>query len=223
MATPPTRLDSKIPITVNGLLPSIAFVQLFNAIISNLQAQVATNNQLLIQVQNTLALALQALQTAQNPPVPATTNGFGSAVIDVPEASGWVHGPTISLTGVPAGTLTANITLAGDGTPASFLTGGTVFDPSTGSSSAVGAFRIVEVIGGSETVVYTDAMTVAYYILAPSPVAYLAVTWDSAALAAWSAARVTTGAIDYRLDLMLSAPVGCEADNVVAYMFVNRA
>jgi hypothetical protein len=107
--------------------------------------------------------------------------------VDVPGA-GWVQGPVVSLTGVVAGTLT----IAGTGP----IQDGDVTIDGAGTA-APGEFRVVEIDGVTETVLFTG--TFSAFQSGGDPVATITNS-DATAVSAYSAALTTTGALDYRID-----------------------
>lgn len=155
--------------------------------------EIARLNAALAQIQALLGLTQQAQQaanTAQETADDALGAGTVSGYATNPSidllSGGWVAGPQIDLTGVVAGTLT----ISGTGPQQD---GDVAVSGSDGSMAC--EFRVVEVVGGVDTVLGTftfsaDLFTGASYITNTS----------GSAVAAFSAPRSTTGAVSYRID-----------------------
>lgn len=222
MATQPLNpISASLPITQKGDLPSNQFVQAINGLFSQLGGQI---NQLVAATAaaNAAAQAAAAAQQTANAPPSGATKGSNTSTGLTINSLGWTAGPQVDLVGVVAGNLTFSATMAGDVTGGA-LTGGTVYDPVNGSQTAAGTFRLVEIDGATETVVYTAAFQAYEVLYLAYGVAYFYINYDASAIAAFVDARVSVGAISYRLDLRMGTPSTAIASHVTAYLFVNRA
>lgn len=170
-----------------------------------------------------------AQQTANQPPPSGGTSG-ATTTSGLVVTSLWAQGPTVSLTGVSAGDLTANVTLA-LGSPGPITTNPVIGGVPENQGYAVyysadGEIRIVEVIGGVDTVVFPTSGSAAFtayaYLSAAGGTAGIIPTFQSA-LQSFVSTRASTGAVDYRLDLRMTSPASSQITPVQAYLYANRA
>lgn len=183
-------------------------------------AQLAAINALLGIVTATNQAAQAAQQAANDAQATAddalgggTVSGFvDNPTVSVPEGFGWVSAGTVSLTGVVAG----NLTIAGTGPLQDGDVEITSGSPS-GYKSFLGSFRVVEIVGGVDTVLFTGAMS-AYQggVVIPATVS----NDSSASVSAFTSARSSTGSVDYRIDFQ---SISGDLADLRGYLFVRRA
>lgn len=174
--------------------------------IQNIQAQQA--NQLVL-INQALELAGLALETADGGG--ANKSGSNTGVFSLSGTS-TIPVTTVALTGVSAGDLTI------PGTGPSQTVGTTAM---TGGNYVEAEYDIVEVIGGIDTVVFTGQFNV-LDVTGDEPSQIFQVDHTSAAaVAAFTAARSTTGTMDYRLDVRRMT--GASMTGMRFYLFVRRA
>lgn len=140
-----------------------------------------------------LALGLGTVSgSATDPSIDLTTDGV------------WVEGPQVDLTSVLAGDLT--------------ITGsGPVQDDDVSMTGLTeGEYRIVEDIGGVDTVLYTGLFTVVEK--GSMPVVKNVNTTD---VAAFVSARSSTGAVTYRIDARKTS--GSPVTSLALYVYARRA
>ncbi len=194
-----------------------------NRILQQVVAQINTNSNLIAQLQATQAqlvatisqvqavqaAAAQAQATADAAGGGGGQSGFATATLSV-GSGGWSAGPQVDLTAVIAG----NLTLAGTG-------------PTAGGSTSVdtigdftGQWRIVEIVGAVETVVFPGTFSLGAQVDPDSGFTsyYLYNTTDTTSV---SIPQTSTGAVSYRMDLILDNPVS--AFFVVANLYARRA
>lgn len=181
------------------------------AIVTSLQAQQAA---LIAQTQQVIAAA-QAAQAAQ---AAADAAGGGTAKsgnaqsnVTSTNTSTWSHGPVVSLTGVSAG----HLTIATSGPNQDNTTGVNAISGTLGDFT--GNWRVVEVIGGVDTVVYNSGTYHGERDRDDQGIENI--LYNLSDVSAVSIARSTTGAMDYRLDI--NAPT-FEATSVLCYLAVRR-
>ncbi len=128
----------------------------------------------------------------------------------------WTNGPVVSLTGVAAG----NLTFPGSGPTQG---DSTVVNPGGGQGSFVGAWRIQEIILAVETTVFTGTY-VAQRLRDDGALPFASVLYNTSNTST-VVPRITTGAMDYRLDLQAhDATQGdFEVDASPLALFVNRS
>jgi hypothetical protein len=145
------------------------------------------------------AAANDAQETADTAGGGTARSGSASADVLSVTGTGWNNGPTVNLTGVSAG----NLTISGSGPTGGTLTTGNVLS---------GEYRIVELAGS--TTVFTGNFSLGL----------VGMTNNSAsAVAAFSLAEVTTGAVSYRMDVRRTGGTsGGEAD-ISLYLFTRRS
>jgi hypothetical protein len=161
-----------------------------------------------------LAQSVQGAQSAGNATqsqvdvLSATGTVSGSATnpaIDLFSDSVWVEGPQVDLTSVVAGNLT--ITGSGplqDSDVALFFSG-----------FAVGEYRIVEDIGGTDTVLFTGS----FAVTTGTPA--VVINADTEDVANFTSARTSTGAVSYRIDARIIS--GPAVTSLSLYVFARRA
>ena len=160
-----------------------AIVNQTNLNTSAIAAITATQSQIIALQQQLLAIQqAQSGSSGHSGAANSTVNVTGSA---------WVHGPVVNLTGVAAG----NLTYPGSGPG---QVNATAVNPTTGvQGSFVGDWRIQEVIGASETTVFSGTYE-AQRQTGDSGIE--SILWNLSSTTG-SVARTTTGAISYRLDI----------------------
>lgn len=250
MALTPRQTDYNIPgisqqpITSDGRGPSQTFVRFWEQVrtsiavaLSGIQGQVtdlaaiqrtqaaqqaqilAQNAQILAQqtaINQALGLSQIAQSTANDAQTAADAAGGGtarSASATNPSVNlfgtGWIGGPIVNLTGVSAG----NLTITGTGPQQDddvFMSSGT---------SISGKYRVVEVIGGIDGTSWEFNFSAS----APNYPDTLAtvVNTDASAVASFSQALATTGAVSYRIDAQ--RVIGGTLDALTLYIFVRRS
>lgn len=154
--------------------------------IDRLNAALAQISALLGLTQQAQLSANNAQDTADEALADGTVAGSATdPAIDI-SLGGWVLGPQVDLLGVVAGTLT----IMGSGPQQD---GDTVVSGSDGVMAC--EFRVVEVVAAVDTVLFTGNFSADLF----SGATYITNTSGSA-VAAYSAARSTTGAVSYRID-----------------------
>jgi hypothetical protein len=121
-----------------------------------------------------------------------------------------VAGPVVNLAGVVAGNLSA-VNSSPRQVPPSYVS-------KRGAFTAF--YRIVEVVLGVDTVVFTGQFSAERYQDDTVPPSDFINLYNQTDTSTFSAARVTTGAISYRMDV--SSP-DVELQNVQLYLAVRRA
>lgn len=128
--------------------------------------------------------------------------------------TGWFSGPLVNLTGVSAGdlTITGSRPLANPGSATL-----------TGNAFVAGEFRVVEVVGGVDTTVFTGQWAAEDSSGGEQgvPSSVLITGDDAADVQAFSSARVSTGAVSYRLDMRRTS--GAIVNNLKSYLYVRRS
>lgn len=140
----------------------------------------------------------------------AAQSGDALLTVNVPAGGAWVSGPVVALAGVPAGNLSAI-----NSGPRQIAT-----TSMQSVGSFVGSYRIVEVIGGVDTVVFTGQFACDQYYEDTIPSSSFVSLYNTEDTSQFSAARVTTGAMEYRLDI--SSPDVALTD-VSLYLYVRRS
>lgn len=169
---------------------------------------------------NASSTSLQAVSVAANTAQATADEALASGTVsgsadnpavDVTNGLGWVAGPTASLTSVLAG----DLTLPGTGP----IQDGDVEIVGSGGGlrSFSGQYRVVEVDGATETVVFNGSFS-GYQSGVNVPAT---INNDSApALSDFVGARTSTGAIDYRLEFQ---SVSGSLTSLRGYIFARRA
>lgn len=122
----------------------------------------------------------------------------------------WAEGPRVDLTGVVAGLLT----ISGSGPQQD----GDV-TMSGGKGTATFNFRIVEIIGMSETTVFTGSFTGTNTGFGLEPVTIS--NTSAGSVSTFSSSRTSTGDVSYRIDAI--SPGSRGLSDLLLYLFVRRA
>lgn len=202
--------------TVNEIIQiqnDLAQVQATQAAeIARLNAVVFANQQTTAQAQAAQQAANNAQATADEALADGTVSGSAlDPTVDVPDGT-WVQGPQVDLTGVVAGTLT--ITGSGPQQDDSINIFG------LGARAFNGEFRIVEIVGMTETTVFTG--TFSCFQSADDPAATVA-NYSAAAVSSFSAPASSTGAVSYRMDARRVSPYMTSLTDLDLYIYVRRA
>lgn len=246
MATPDFNIPglSQQPVTSDGRGPSATFVrfwqQVRTAIVAALngiqtqvtslatiqktqaqqQAQILAQNAVILQQQQAINQALGLSQigisTANNAQAAADAAGGGTAqsgsadnpAVDL-SGTGWVTGPIVNLTSVVAG----NLTITGTGPQQDD-------DVILSDRNFSGQYRIVEVIGGIDGTTWTFSFS-ARSDGSGGIGSTTILNDDAVAVANFSSARVSTGAVSYRIDAQRVS--GGNLTSLELYIFVRRA
>jgi hypothetical protein len=205
---------------------SSAFIALWEKMCGKIEAQEASQDNVLDELASQLELINEALGIATGAAATASAaaaaangaqgsaDGGGSATArsgSAPDSTtilgtSWVLGPTINLTTVSAG----NLTITGTGIVSAQLTSGSV---------VVGEFRVVELAGG--TTIFPGVGDANVFSVSSGGLAMEPST--VASVAAFSLAESTTGPVGYRMDVRRAGgPVGGEAE-VDLYFFARRS
>lgn len=162
--------------------------------------------------------AAQQAQAAANEAQATADMGSGSVsgtasnpAVDVPTGGVWVNGPQVNLTSVVA----VNLTITGSGPQQDA-------DVSVDTSlraNLFGDFRIVEVVSGVDTVLFTGNYTVNN--IDPGRSTPVVTNTSISDVAAFSSARTSTGAVSYRIDVRNNSPY--DIFSLLLYIFVRRA
>lgn len=211
---PPPAIQMSVPIVVpdQGTMTSYfsdwltriltQIINLLNTNTSSIASLQATQAQLIATIAQ-----LTAVQQAQQST--SGTSGSGSNNVNV-AGSTWVGGPTINLTGVVAG----NLTYPGSG-PTQINT--TQVNPSSGVlGTFTGDWRIQEIVGASETTVFSGTYTAQR---ARDDTGIENIAYNNSDTSG-SVARTSTGAVSYRLDVNA---IGFEVVQLQANLYVRRA
>lgn len=177
--------------------------------IARLNAVVFANQQTQAAAQAAAQAANQAQQTADDALANGTVSGSANDPSMTLAGTGWVTGPQVDLASVLAGTLT----IPGTG-PQQDLDVTLSSVPGT----FAGEYRIIEIDGVTETLVFTGNMSANQSLGEPTAT----VSNDSVAdVAAFSDPAATTGAISYRLDARRTS--GANLNDVYFYIYARRA
>lgn len=214
------RIRAKDPLANKDGTPTNAFVRFWDTFCKALETQESSQNQTIADIQQIVAqlqlvsaqaqaaaqAANQAQTSADDPTVKA-----GSATGSTDVGASWAAGAQVDLTGVIAGTLT----LAGSGpiqtTSVESDSGRTIF----------GEWRIVEIAGGVDTVVFTGQFGATKTSSNPAETPSINNTSATEAQE-FSLAQTSTGAVSYRLDVRRTSSSGT-IFNLGCYLFVRRA
>lgn len=158
--------------------------------------------------QSAASAANTAQQQADAGPSGTAQSGTDTAYVTL-SGTAWVEGPQVDLTGVSAGALT--ITGSGPQVDSNTTMAGGV---GTGYAELYGEFRIVEDIGGVDTVLETFSFALYKEVSGGAATIYLT---DNGALSvsAFSSARASTGAVSYRLDFRRTSGSSASVTNLV--------
>lgn len=181
-------------------IPSAYFTDWLARVLRQIVAEDTNQDNLIAQLQSVQAQILSqqkqiiaALQQIAG--MGGGTSGLAQGEFSSANTLTWTHGPVVSLTGVAAG----HLTIFGSGPSQDANTGVNAVSGIQGTFT--GNWRVVEVIGGVDTVVYPPG----------GPGTYTAqryrddqgienVLYTNDDTSTVSIARSTTGAMDYRLD-----------------------
>jgi hypothetical protein len=165
-----------------------------------------------------LSKAVQVAQAAANAAQTTADEAVGAGTVsdsatdpavDVAADGLWVAGPQVDLTSVAAGTLT--LTGTGPQQDDNVLL-------ATSPGTTFGEFRVVEIEGMTETTLFTGTFKA---VLSPSVPNAGITNLSSEDVADFSAARTSTGAISYRLDVRQTT--GPAILDLSLYIFARRA
>lgn len=219
MALKLPRLKAGLAIVDSQGRPTTAFLQLFNVeFAARIEANDAATQANILAIQQVLQAAqgaqtaAQAAQQSANQAQEAADQAGGGTVTSggafgtvSPVGLTFVPGPQVDLTGVVAGTLTIN------------GTGPQQDDTNTSPIDFTGEFRVVEIVGMTETTVFLGTYRV--YAGSPQTVTNESIT----AVSGFSSMRSSTGAVSYRIDLNRNDG-GPVADlTVSSYIYARRA
>lgn len=227
MALKLARLNQNIPI-VNPVTgnPTPGFLRFWDEFAGQIEAQeaaqaatIADLAEAVAQIQATMEVAQAAAQAANNAQETADGAGGGSArsgnvtdpavnIINDP----WVLGPQVDLTGVSAG----DLTITGSGPQQD---GDSTLGVIENSVAYAFEFRVVEVILGVDTVLFTGNFTATNWVGA----GFTSITNTSAsAVSSFSLARSSTGDVSYRID---ARRVGHTVNltSLLLYLFARRS
>lgn len=207
------RLKANLAIVNGDGKPTDFFLRLFNIDFAQrletfeAQQQMTIEQQaiLIAQLQSAVDLANQALELAG-----LAGGGFSANTIADISYTGWTLGPQVDLTGVVAG----DLTIAGTNLqPVSTTRLGAYPD------EQYGMLRVVEVVGGVDTVVYGPEPFITGRDVDPDSIPYIL---NPATIATFTTARSTTGAVSYRLDAKMDV-IPVEMQNVRFNIQVRRS
>lgn len=177
--------------------------------IERLNAVVFANQQTTSAAQAAQQAANDAQSTADEALANGTVSGAASDPTIFLSGTGWVPCSVVNLNSVLAGTLK----ITGSG-PQQDL------DVTLSSNGFFyGEFRVVEIVGGIDTVVAGPFAFSAYQGMGDS--AATVSNDDIGTINAFSAARSTTGAVDYRIDARRVS--GPDLNDVFFYLYVRRS
>lgn len=209
------KLQIRLAITNQDGTPTTAFHRFFTvdfagAIERNDAQQQETLDQLAIQVEQIQA-ALQAAQAAQAAVGGLIPGNSGSASNPSVNLTGgnWTLGPVVSLTGVVAGNLTITGTGPAQDEDVNQSPGGNIN----------GEFRVVEVVGGVDEVLFTGL----FGSNSLSGTTSTIINRSISEVAAFSVARTSTGDVDYRIDARTVSPPAAAINSLELYLYVNRS
>lgn len=216
--------NSNTPITEKGDRPSVVFINWMNLMLSALKANVTSiNNSILaLQAQQATFLAAQnsattAQLTAATAQATADSGGAarsGNATGTINVGSGWSAACQVDLLTVSAG----NLTIEGTGPLQDVTT------DITPPGIYTAAWRVVEIVGAVETVVFTGSYDANHFTINVTESIveqlYLYNTTDTSA-GAVTIPRASVGSVSYRLDLQ--GVSGVVFYNVIGTLFVRRS
>ena len=218
------RLKANLAIVDGQGKPLGYFLRLFNielaeriekqeadqtALIAQIQALQAQQADQLVLINQALELAGLALETADGGTSTKSGSNTGTFALS---GTSTVAVTTVSLAGVVAGNLTI------PGTGPSQVVGTTAM---TGGNYVEAEYDIVEVVSGVDSIVFTGTFNV-LDVTGDEPYQIFQVNHtSSAAVAAFTDARTSTGTIDYRLDVRRLT--GASMTGMRFYEFVRRA
>lgn len=217
MALPPPDIQMSVPVTVpeTGTMTSYfsdwltrtlsAIITQTNSntsIIATLQAQ---QKQILAQQQQIIA-ANNAANNASGGTAGNAQGNFSSLTTSV-----WTNGPTVSLTGVAAG----NLTIFGSGPTQDNSTGVNAISGVLGDFT--GDWRIVEIVGAVETVVFSGFW---HGERDRDDAGIENIFYNTTDTSTVSIPATSTGAVDYRLDFRSPS---CDITSALLYLAVVRS
>lgn len=174
---------------------------------NQINAQVAQIQALLGLTQSAQQAANDAQTTADDALGTGSVSGSSTnPSVDLTVNGAWITGPIVNLASVVAG----NLTIAGSGP---------IQDEDvniSGGSTASCEFRIMQVIGGVDTLKFTGTFTVDAGAF-PATVINL----SSAAVSAYSSAEASTGTVSYRIDARKVS--GAVVTDLALYVYARRA
>lgn len=194
------NLTRRLTATIQALETSIVQLQALNSENASLQQQMITQSQSTAQAQAEADVASGS----------GAQSGDASGDVFAPFGGAWAHGPVVNLTGVAAGTLSAALS----GPSRNALT----YVSNRGSYT--GNYRIVEVIGGIDTVIFTGTFAIDRYSEDTSPPTDLMSIYNTTDTSTFTVARSTTGVMSYRIDA--SSP-DVDVSDLSLYIYVRRS
>lgn len=216
------RVRAADSITDKAGKAATAFVRFWDTVMKALEMQERNQNGTIAEIQ-ALVVQLQAVaqqaQSAQRAANDAqqTADGTGAtsayASVNVTlNSSVWVSGPLVNLTSVVAG----NLTISGTGpqqTDAVQMAGA--------ADSISGEFRIVEIVGGVDSTLFTGLFNVSRASFEASEPAVV-VNRSVSDVSAFALSRSSTGSVSYRLDARRTSGSAIVSD-LNLYLFARRA
>ncbi len=216
--------NSSTPVTEKGDLPSVVFINWQNTLLRATQAAILTlNNQVtaLTQQQAIFLAAQNASSTAQATAAAAQATAdsggsarSGNATSTINVGASWSAAATVNLLTVSVGDLTIEGSGPLQAGNSDIVPGGT----------STGNWRVVEIVGATETVVFTGTFTAVKTQLilegSVSDLLYIYNDNDTSA-ASVTIPQTSTGSVSYRLDLQGSP--GVVYYNVIGTLFVRRS
>lgn len=204
-------IQASVPVTdpQTGMMTAY-FSDWLTRVLNQLTSQINLNTSTIAALQQTQAQLLAAvatIQAVQNALAnPGTHTGFATQVLNV--GLGWSMGPEVFLSGVSAG----NLSISGSGPTQQSNT-------YSDNGTFIGNWRVQEIVGVSETTVFTGTFTATQTFDGETDTTYynLYNNSDTTALIA----RTSTGSVAYRMDLEFTT--GVSAFNVVASIYVARS
>lgn len=172
--------------------------------VADLQAAFAAIQAVSAVAQAAVQAANQAQETADQAGGGTATSGYQTQIIN-PSGVSFVPGPQVDLTGVVAG----DLTITGSGPQQD--------DSLSAPVNFSGQWQIVEIVGVTETVVFTGD----YQVYAGTPSTVL--NQSAASVSAFVSARSSTGAVSYRLDVNRTDGGPITTLDLSTYIFVRRA
>lgn len=192
-----TDLANRLVQGINSLNSAVGALQVAQQqSIASAQAQVASAQ--------TVA---QAQATADAAGGTGAQSGDAMLAIAVPAGGGWSPGPQVNLAGVPAGTLSAV-----NSSP-SQLSNTDVLNP----GSYIGNYRIVEIVGAVETVVFTGTFSAEK---TQEDIGFITLLFNLTDTTTFTAAAASTGAVSYRMDA--NSP-DVDINQLGLYLYVRRS
>lgn len=217
------RLKANLAIVSNRGTPLDYFLRFWNIEVApRIEKQEASQDEtianiqeLLLQIQSANQIAQQAQAAANEAQATADAAAGDAAVsgsatdpaIDVPDFE-WVAGPSVTLTGVAPGVLT----LTGSGPQQDSDVTISAINDSTSCS-----WRVVEIVGGVEEVVFSGAFSISNL----RPGAATVSNTSARAVQSFSSNRTNSGSVTYRIDARGTPKF--EITSLLLYVFARRA